>query len=58
MPNTQDALAVALSDLMAILASPQNSVSIHHEARGQYLATLREAQAAMDRYRAEGGRAV
>jgi len=56
MTDVPDALATALSDLLAILASPQNSVFIHHEARGQYLATLREAQAALEAHRAAGWR--
>ena len=56
MTDVPDALATALSDLLAILASPQNSVSIHHEARRQYLATLREAQAALEAHRAAGWR--
>ncbi len=56
MTITADALATALADLLAILASPQNSVSITQDARGQYIATLREASAALEAHRAAGWR--
>lgn len=53
--TTADKLATALADLLAILASPQNSVAIRPEARGQYVVTLREARAAIAEHRGQGG---
>ena len=51
-PNLTDKLAVVLLDLVAILTSPQNSVTVRapHGAGGQYRVTMNEAREVLAEY--------